>query len=263
MKVSYGIQVEEHQYVPVQRVYAEDQMTKAQRDLEITKALLNIARVKVSLPRFRELDGMEQIIRERGATLSMTALIEIGKSVARIASALPKLRPTEHRSVQMPLLTRAVGDSRVVRFTASTPTVDRYNTIVKSEGIDTTRFKANPQFLWAHDGYGSLLGVPSMDSVIGRIISWKASPSAFVVDAEFAPASVNPRAQQALDLVRGKFLNSVSIGFIPKTWHEEVVDGRDTTVFDSVELLEISLCSIPANPEAIASRSRQAPAFSY
>ena len=38
---------------------------------------------------------------------------------------------------------------------------------------------------------------------------------------EFAPEAANPRAEQALRLVRAGFLSAVSIGFVPLRSHEE------------------------------------------
>lgn len=151
---------------------------------------------------------------------------------------------------------RAPDEGRVVRFRASTPAVDRHGTIVRPEGIRTEKFAANPIFLWAHDGYGGW-DAPSPDSVIGRVVGWKKSAEAFDVDVEFAPAEANPKAEQAFRLVKAGFLNAVSIGFIPLRWHEEEIptaagDREIRTVYDEVELLEVSLVPIPSNPEAVA-----------
>ncbi|WP_162141005.1 HK97 family phage prohead protease [Fodinicurvata sediminis] len=70
---------------------------------------------------------------------------------------------------------------------------------------------------------------------------------------EFAGAEVNPRAEQALRLVRAGFLQAVSVGFLPlKSHQEEAPGGRSITVFDAVELLEVSLVPVPSNPQALA-----------
>jgi len=151
---------------------------------------------------------------------------------------------------------RSVGDDRRVVFRASTPAVDRHGTIVRPEGINTEKFAKNPIFAWAHDAYGGWT-TPDPESIIGKVVSWQKSPEAFDIEVEFVPEEVNPRAEQALKLVRSGFLNAVSIGFIPVRWHEETyVDEngleQNRTVYDEVELLEVSLVPIPSNPEAIA-----------
>jgi HK97 family phage prohead protease len=151
------------------------------------------------------------------------------------------------------VLRRPADGSRVVTFRASTPSVDRHGTRIIPMGIDTTQFDANPVFLWGHDGYGGVIGPSSLSSVIGRVVSHRKTESAFDIDVEFAPPDVNETADQALRLVRSGFLNAVSIGFSPRKWHEERIDdGRQITVFDEVDLLEVSLVPIPSNPDAVA-----------
>ncbi len=151
---------------------------------------------------------------------------------------------------------RAPDKGRVVRFRASTPAVDRHGTVVRPDGIRTDQFEKNPIFLWGHDGYGGLMK-PDPESVIGRVVGWEKGPEAFDVDVEFAPAEANPKAEMAFRLVKSGFLNTVSIGFLPIKWHEERVPGEAgaeevRTVYDEVELLEVSLVPVPSNPEAVA-----------
>ncbi|WP_162175156.1 HK97 family phage prohead protease [Fodinicurvata fenggangensis] len=80
-----------------------------------------------------------------------------------------------------------------------------------------------------------------------------AGAAGFDIVVEFAGAEVNPRAEQALRLVRAGFLQAVSVGFLPlKSHQEEAPGGRSVTVFDAVELLEVSLVPVPSNPQALA-----------
>ncbi len=138
-------------------------------------------------------------------------------------------------------------ESRVVRFRASTPALDRHGTIVRTEGIDTTNFKNNPIFLWAHDGYDW----PELENVIGTVENWEQDEKRFDIDAAFAPPSVNPKGEMALRMVRGKFLRAVSIGFYAKDAGYEIVEDHEVYVYRKSELLEVSLVPIPANPEAL------------
>ncbi len=107
---------------------------------------------------------------------------------------------------------RSHDDSRVIKFRASTPALDRHGTIIKSEGIKTKNFRKNPLFLWGHDGYETFSGPPDMDSIIGRVIGFEQSKEAFDIDVEFVDEETNPKGERALKLTRGGFLKSVSIG---------------------------------------------------
>lgn len=158
-----------------------------------------------------------------------------------------------HRLTRGGALLRAAEEGRVAHFRAATPALDRHGSRIRPEGIRTEAFERNPVFLWGHDGYARAGAPPDPQAVIGRVVDHSKGPAAFDVTVEFAPAAVNPRAEQALRLVRAGFLNAVSIGFLPRKRHEErLPDGRSIPVFDEVELLEVSLVPIPSNPEALA-----------
>jgi phage head maturation protease len=54
-----------------------------------------------------------------------------------------------------------------------------------------------------------------------------------------------------LDMVKGKFLNAVSIGFGGIKFSLEKIQEQTIRVWDETDLLEVSLVPIPAQPEAI------------
>lgn len=149
------------------------------------------------------------------------------------------------------VLAYGTENDRLVQFRASTPAIDRHGTIVKPDGIDTTNYDKNPVFLWAHDGYDTFAGPPSMDSVIGRVPSHEKAENYFDIVAEFAPYEVNPYGEKALRMVRAGFLNAVSIGFYPLEEGQLIVDGKNIPAYLRSELLENSLVPIPANPDAL------------
>lgn len=157
-------------------------------------------------------------------------------------------------SYRMSSYVRAVEKDRIVSFQSSTFDLDRHGTKVNPRGINTVNYDKNPIFLWGHDGYGSFVGAPQMENVIGRTVSYKATKLAWNHDVEFAREEDNPKAEMALRLVRAGMLNATSIGFIPLTWHDEKTEEQKfpVTIFDSVELLEVSLVPIPSNPNAQA-----------
>lgn len=154
---------------------------------------------------------------------------------------------------------------RRIRFRASDQTVDRHGTIVRPMGLDTKNFKRNPVFIWAHDAYGSFFGGgPQMESIIGRVAEFHKDEDSFDIDVDFVEGDVNPKGEMAFQLVKGKFLNAVSIGFIPRKIELEVQEDTETEVpvILKAELLEVSLVPIPSNPSALAiSRSMFAADF--
>lgn len=150
------------------------------------------------------------------------------------------------------LMVRADEGGRRVTFRASTSGVDRHKTRIKPEGLDTSNFEKNPIFLWGHDGYGGFFGVPQMDHVLGRIPSFVKGQDAFDIDVDFAPEEVNPKSEQALRMVKAKFLNAVSIGFIPRQIVRDLGNEDDVPTITKSELLEVSLVPIPSNPDALA-----------
>jgi hypothetical protein len=69
---------------------------------------------------------------------------------------------------------------------------------------------------------------------------------------EFTPADINPKGEQAYNMVVARFLSATSIGFIPKQIVVELEDEKQTPVITKCELLEASLVPIPSNPDALA-----------
>lgn len=180
-------------------------------------------------------------------------LERIERSIFDIKRLRGKMDETQQFTLSITQTRGTLNDSsRSVSFIASTPTLDRHGTIVKSEGIQLERYKQNPVVLWAHDGYGSLAGPPSIDNVIGQSTNLRSSRESLRTTVKFLPESVNPRAETALQMVKSGALGAVSIGFKPIESHMEKIQGMDVLVFDKTELLEISLVPVPANPDAIA-----------
>jgi len=139
---------------------------------------------------------------------------------------------------------KAVGDDRDVRFIASTETADRYGDTVNPKGWDTKDFDQNPVFLMSHNS-GSF--------PIGRVTRTWEQAGKFMADVTFMPEGMHDIADKAWAMVKGGFMNAVSVGFMPKQ-QEPIYDdeGRYTgTKFIKQSLLELSLCAVPANPEAL------------
>jgi HK97 family phage prohead protease len=143
--------------------------------------------------------------------------------------------------------------SRVITFKTTTTGKDRHGTRVRPEGIDLSNYTRNPVFLWGHDGYGGWFSVPDMEHVIGKTVEARKSSSDMEQDVEFTTADVNPKGDRAFRMVKAGFLQSTSIGFIPKQIMIEIEDDdREVPIITKSELLETSLVTIPSNPEVEA-----------
>jgi len=136
-------------------------------------------------------------------------------------------------------VSKGAGPNTMV-FQASTAAPDRYGDIVVQSGWKLDNYRRNPVICWAHD-----YSQPS----IGRAVSLDTNSRGLTVEVEFAPT---PFAQSIRELCAGGFLKAVSVGFSADEY-ERNSDGG--TTYTSMELLEISLCPIPANAEALRLRS--------
>jgi HK97 family phage prohead protease len=132
-------------------------------------------------------------------------------------------------------------------FIASDESLDRYDEIVCVSGWDLSNYQRNPVFQNAHQTGDILhtLGKATLTEI--RTI---ADRKALAQRIQFA-TDVNPMAKVAYGLYRGKFLNAVSVGFVPSDWEM----GNERTPyrrkFLKQELLEVSAVAIPANPNAL------------
>jgi HK97 family phage prohead protease len=139
---------------------------------------------------------------------------------------------------------RAPDDgSRVVSFCFSDGSVDRMGDVINPQGWDTAAFKRNPVCLWAHDATAP---------PIGKVRRTYVSGDRFVGDIEFAAPETYEFADTIYRLVQEKFINAVSVGFMPIEWSWSEDKSRPGGIdFERCELLEISVVPIPANANAL------------
>lgn len=135
---------------------------------------------------------------------------------------------------------------RRVNFVASDETVDRYGDVVKSDW-QLGPFKKNPVLLWNHDRSVPPIGTVRPVEVVDRRL---------MVTANFVERGVSEFADQLWRLVKAKILRAVSVGFTVEPDDVELLrNGEEWTggyQYNRPELLELSLCSVPANPNALA-----------
>jgi hypothetical protein len=143
-----------------------------------------------------------------------------------------------------------------LEFISSDETLDRYSEIITVAGWKLDSYLRNPVFQNAHN-YGDVLFtlgralVTELRSIAGRQVLYQQIQ--FAVDA-------NPVARIAYGLYQGKFLNAVSVGFVPIRWEdaESSIENQNSKIknprrrYLEQELLEVSAVSIPANPNALA-----------
>jgi len=135
-----------------------------------------------------------------------------------------------------------VGD-RTLRYCFSDGSVDRAGDTIDPAGWDLANFKSNPVALWSHMSWEPPIGRASNVEVLKRRL---------MGDITYASFDEYPFADTIYRLSKGGFINAVSVGFIPLDWDfaqdKERPFGLD---FHKQELLEISPCPVPCNPNAL------------
>jgi HK97 family phage prohead protease len=153
---------------------------------------------------------------------------------------------TIHR--HMTFAMRAANEAtREADIIASTGEIDAYGERVDPAGIDLTRYAQNPVVLFGHNSYG----LP-----IGHSRNVRVDGDALRATVRFVDASANELAERVYQGVLQKSIRGVSIGFRSKSSRVEEIDGRSVPVHTAVELVEISIVTLPANPSAVVTDAR-------
>ena len=148
------------------------------------------------------------------------------------------------RSLPMDIVkTRALGKNRYEATIAANEKV-RQPPDLEFEGLSTENYLRNPVVMWAHDSMGRS---PSGGLPIGRTLKLNRSHDGQIV-AEFEFLDDDPFAQRVKNAWDKGFLRAASISWIPVE-SVPIGDGRwrDTRS----DLLEWSIVSVPADPEAL------------
>jgi HK97 family phage prohead protease len=128
-----------------------------------------------------------------------------------------------------------------VEFVLSDETPDRMGDILKVDGWVLDSFLKNPIALLNHRS----------DQPIGLWSSLRVEGKALRGKLQLAPEGTSDRIDEVIRLVRAGILKAVSVGFreLESRRREGVERGL---VFTKQELVETSLVSVPANPNALA-----------
>jgi HK97 family phage prohead protease len=130
-----------------------------------------------------------------------------------------------------------------VRFTFSDGGVDRMGDTINPEGWDLRQYLTNPVVLWAHD---------SSQPPIGRAKNVRVEAWRLLGDIEFAGKDVYEFADQIFRLVKGGWLNAVSVGFTPRDYTFRKDPARQGGIdFHKQKFMEVSIVPVPALPTAL------------
>jgi HK97 family phage prohead protease len=121
---------------------------------------------------------------------------------------------------------------------------------VKVAGINIKNYKdKNPVILWAHNY--------SQPPIAKATKVTKSKDGTLKIRAQFPEMEEYGFADTIYKLLKGGYLNAVSIGFMPADVEDAVehVDPKKNKgarrIFHKTELLEVSVVPVPANPEAL------------
>jgi HK97 family phage prohead protease/HK97 family phage major capsid protein len=125
-------------------------------------------------------------------------------------------------------------------FILSDATPDRMGDIITVESWDFDNFSRNPVALFNHKS----------DFPIGTWTNIRRKDKALRGSLVLAPRGISPRLDEVRGLVEAGILRAVSVGF--KGIERKPRTETKGYVFTKSELVEVSLVSIPANPNALA-----------
>ena len=136
------------------------------------------------------------------------------------------------------------SQKRIVEGWANTRYPDRVNDIVDPKAFEETLavYMANPVVLAQHD----------QDKLpVGKTIEAKITPDGLFVRVEIAPKGASQLSDEVWNLIEFGALKAFSIGYIPV--EVEFDDSGMYAVLTKLELMEISVVSVPANRESLFS----------
>ena len=147
------------------------------------------------------------------------------------------------------------AEAHKMTFVASDATRDSYGTVLPPKEWHLERFNSNPIIGYQHKVYGSWGDTEDPDNVIGKGYAY-IDGDRLMVDIEFEPEEINPKAETIWKKLQWGSLNAVSVGFVAEGGHfgegdEGAGKPNETYYYEGMELVEVSVVNIPANPNAL------------
>jgi HK97 family phage prohead protease len=138
-----------------------------------------------------------------------------------------------------------------IAWTFSTFDLDRFSERIDPMGWDYKRFLDNPVIEWAHR-----YDIPA----IGRADGLRTDEKGLHGVVIFNDKDYDPFGWAIGERVKARVIRAGSVGFRPieieLPTKEEGKDGT-TLIFLKQELLEFSICNVPANPYALCKRNEE------
>lgn len=147
----------------------------------------------------------------------------------------------KYRSAQI----KAVSGANRFKFVASDESVDRYGDVVRAAGWELGEFRQNPVLLWGHD---------SSEPPIGTVDDIRVEGKQLIAETSFASDDANPFAGKIRRLVEAGIVKAVSVGFLPIKMKQRTGEKGEFLGYEFIKqsLMELSVVSVPANPNAVA-----------
>ena len=136
---------------------------------------------------------------------------------------------------------KTIGEHEI-EIIGSTGDMDRDEEVIDAKGWDLKNFKKNPVVLPSHD---------YRQPAIGRATNVKLTDGKLMFKIEFPPEGDYPLADVFRKLYKGGFMKASSVGFIPTEWIDGDGKKNPYRTYTKQELLEISLVTVPSNPNAL------------
>lgn len=135
-------------------------------------------------------------------------------------------------------------DRRSIDYVCSTETLDSHGTVLK-QNWRLDRYAKNPVVLFCHNSRSIPVGTASMVRVEnGRLVA----------RVTFATADICEDAEACWKAVKAGLLRGISVGFLAHAYRWESENDIERLVLDDLELLELSVCAVPSNPDTLAQR---------
>lgn len=130
-------------------------------------------------------------------------------------------------------------------FILSDGSIDRMGDVIEPSGWQLEQIKSDPPVLFNHD----------RDQIVGRWTNIRVKDGKLIGKIVWAKSDKWPMGAYIRDLVREGILRTVSVGFKPTARQpltKEADPHHGPWRFTKSQLLECSLVSVPANPNALA-----------
>jgi HK97 family phage prohead protease len=183
-------------------------------------------------------------------TGNVTALLDF-LGVKKETSGIQKVSGDVELLSAVPFCLSTNVEEKGIAWTFSTFDLDRYHERIDPMGWDFSQFVKNPVIEWAHR-----YDIPAIGKAENLFIDENGLHGVVV----FNDKEYDPFGWSIGERVKAGVIRAGSVGFrvleieIPS--REDSKDGTDL-IFRKQELLEFSICNVPANPFALAKEERK------